>query len=113
MEWSSENPDVGRGSQEIIAVVPGRSVTSALDLGMDTPTTSKMVVTPTDAGTRVTWTLTTDFSGSLVGRYFGLALDSMVGPDYERGLAKLKTLAESTQASSPTGQETPVPPMPQ
>jgi uncharacterized protein YndB with AHSA1/START domain len=113
MEWSSENPDVGHGSQEIIAVEPGRSVTSALDLGMDTPTTTKMVLTPSDAGTRVTWTLTTDFSGSLVGRYFGLALDSMVGPDYEKGLAKLKALAELTQASSPTGQETPVPPIPQ
>jgi uncharacterized protein YndB with AHSA1/START domain len=113
MEWSSDNPDVGQGSQEIIAVEPGRSVTSALDLGMDTPTTTKMVLTPEGSGTRVTWTLTTDFSSSLIGRYFGLALDSMVGPDYERGLAKLKALAESSQVPSPSGQETPVPPMPQ
>jgi hypothetical protein len=117
MEWSSENPDVGRGSQEIIAIEPGRSVTSALDLGMNTPTTTKMVLTPEGSGTRVTWTLTTDFSSSLVGRYFGLALDGMVGPDYEKGLAQLKALAEASQASSqapsPTGQVTPVPPMPQ
>jgi uncharacterized protein YndB with AHSA1/START domain len=113
MEWSSDNPDVGKGSQEIIAVEPGRSVTSTLDLGMDTPTTTKMVLTPEGSGTRVTWTLTTDFSGSLVGRYFGLALDSMVGPDYEKGLAQLKVLAESSQTSMPSGQETPVPPMPQ
>jgi uncharacterized protein YndB with AHSA1/START domain len=113
MEWSSENPDVGRGSQEVIEVEPGRSVTNRLDLGMDTPTTAKLVLTPEGAGTRVTWTLTTDFSSSLVGRYFGLALDSMVGADYEKGLAQLKALAESPQASSPTGQVTPVPPMPQ
>lgn len=113
MEWTSDNPDVGHGSQEIIAVEPGRSVTSALDLGMDTPTTTKMVLTPAGSGTRVTWTLTTDFSSSLIGRYFGLALDSMVGPDYEKGLAQLKVLAESSQTSMPSGQETPVPPMPQ
>jgi len=113
MEWSSENPDVGRGSQEVIAIEPGRSVTSALDLGMNTPTTTTMVLTPEVAGTRVTWTLTTDFSSSLVGRYFGLAMDSMVGRDYEKGLARLKALAESAQAPSPTGQVTPVPPMPQ
>src|SRR5512133_1255803 len=37
MEWASDNPDVGRGSQEVIAVEPDRSVTSALDLGMNTP----------------------------------------------------------------------------
>jgi hypothetical protein len=117
MEWSSENPDVGRGSQEIIATEPGRSVTSTLDFGMDTPTTAKLMLAPEGAGTRVTWTLTSDFSGSLVGRYFGLALDGMVGPDYEKGLARLKALAESAQATiqapSPIGQVTPVPPMPQ
>lgn len=113
MEWSSENPDVGRGSQEIVAVEPGRRATSALDFGMDTPTTATLVFTPDGAGTRVTWTLTSDFSDSLVGRYFGLVLDGMVGPDYEKGLAQLKALAESTQAPSPTGQVTPVPPIPQ
>ena len=113
MEWSSDNPDVGNGSQEIIAAEPGRSVTSTLDLGMDTPTTTTMVLAPEGTGTRATWTLKSDFSGSLVGRYFGLALDGMVGPDYEKGLAKLKALAESAQAPSPTGQVTPVPPMPQ
>ena len=96
MEWSSDNPDVGAGSQQIIAVEPGRAVTSTLDFGMDNPTTSKMVLLPDGAATRATWTLETDLSGSLVGRYFGLALDRMVGPDYEKGLAQLKALAEST-----------------
>ncbi len=96
MEWRSDNPDVGTGSQQIVAVEPGRSVTSTLDFGMDNPTTAKMVLLPEGAATRATWTLETDFSGSLLGRYFGLALDRMVGPDYEKGLAQLKRLAEST-----------------
>ena len=113
MEWSSDNPDVGSGSQEITAVEPGRSVSSALDFGMNTPTTTRLVFTPEGTGTRVTWTLTSDFSSSIVGRYFGLALDGMVGPDYEKGLARLKALAEAAQAPSPAGQDTPVPPMPQ
>lgn len=96
MEWRSGNPDVGVGSQQIVAVEPGRSVTSTLDFGMGHPTTAKMVLLPEGAATRATWTLETDFSGSLVGRYFGLALDRMVGPDYEKGLAQLQALAEST-----------------
>jgi uncharacterized protein YndB with AHSA1/START domain len=135
MEWVSANPDVGSGSQEVIDAEPGRRVTHKLDFGMDNPTTSTIRLEPDGTGTRVTWTLDTDFSGSLVGRYFGLALDRMVGPDYEKGLAQLKAVAESTTpanappisapvtaaaassqpaaVASPTGQETPVPPMPQ
>jgi uncharacterized protein YndB with AHSA1/START domain len=135
MEWTSANPDVGNGSQEVIAVEPGRRVTSKLDFGMDNPTTSTINLVPDGTGTRITWALDTDFSGSLLGRYFGLALDRMVGPDYEKGLAQLQAVAESTlpadappisapgtagdappqpaAVASPTGQETPVPPMPQ
>jgi len=30
-----------------------------------------------------------------VGRYFGLVMDRMVGPDFDEGLANLKKLAES------------------
>jgi uncharacterized protein YndB with AHSA1/START domain len=96
MEWTSANPDVGNGSQEVIEIEPGRRVTSKLDFGMDNPTTSTISLMPDGTGTRVTWTLDTDFSGSLLGRYFGLALDRMVGPDYEQGLAQLKAVAEST-----------------
>jgi Polyketide cyclase / dehydrase and lipid transport len=135
MEWVSANPDVGSGSQEVIDIESGRRVTHRLDFGMDNPTTSTIRLEPDGTGTRVIWSLDTDFSGSLVGRYFGLALDRMVGPDYEKGLAQLKAVAESTTPAnappisapataaaassqpaavvSPTGQETPVPPMPQ
>jgi hypothetical protein len=135
MEWSSANPDVGSGSQEVIAVEPGHRVTSRLDFGMDNPTTSTIVLEPQGTGTRVTWSLDSDFSGSLLGRYFGLALDRMVGPAYEQGLAQLRAVAESTtpayappisapataaddssqpaEVASPTVQETPVPPIPQ
>ena len=119
----------------MLEVEPGRRVTSKLDFGMDNPTTSTISLVPDGTGTRITWTLDTDFSGSLIGRYFGLALDRMVGPDYEKGLAQLQAVAESTmpadappisapataagatpqpaEVASPTGQATPVPPMPQ
>jgi uncharacterized protein YndB with AHSA1/START domain len=128
MEWRSEDPNVGNGSQEVVAVVPDRSVTSTLDFGMGYATTATITLLPEAAGTRVTWTLDTDFANSIVGRYFGLAMDRMVGPDYERGLAQLKRVAEARYAGasaaadspaqadaagSPTEQDTPVPPSPQ
>jgi uncharacterized protein YndB with AHSA1/START domain len=128
MEWRSEDPNVGNGSQEVVAVVPDRSVTSTLDFGLGYATTATITLLPEAAGTRVTWTLDTDFANSIVGRYFGLALDRMVGPDYERGLAQLKRVAEArlagasisadnpaqaVAAGSPSEQDTPVPPSPQ
>jgi uncharacterized protein YndB with AHSA1/START domain len=126
MEWASDNPDVGKGSQEVVAVETDASVTNQLDLGMGKPSMATIRLVPEGTGTRVTWTLDSDFSDSIVGRYFGLMLDRMVGPDYEKGLAQLKAIAEATAAApvpppeaqpadagSPTGQDTPVPPSPQ
>jgi len=112
MEWTSDKPEVGSGRQEVIAVEPGRGVTYDLDLGMGNPTISTITLVPEADGTRITWALDVDLSGSVLGRYFGLLLDRMVGPDYERGLAQLKALAESgTPAASPYA--TPQPPSPQ
>lgn len=110
LEWTSAHPNVGSGSQEIIAIEPGRSVTSALDFGTGNPTTAKLLLVPEGAGTRVTWTLDSDLSSSIVGRYFGLAFDRMVGPYFEKGLAQLKALAESTAGSQATGEPAPVSP---
>jgi len=89
------NKDVGSGSQEIIAAKPDESLKVQLDFGdMGRPTADFLLV-PAGTATKVTWTLDQSFEGSLVGRYFGLMMDSMVGKDYERGLAKLKTLVET------------------
>jgi uncharacterized protein YndB with AHSA1/START domain len=112
MEWTSDKPEVGNGAQEVIAVEPGRSVTYDLDLGMGSPTTSTITLVPEASGTRITWALDVDLSDSLLGRYFGLMLDRMVGPDYERGLAQLKALAESLTPAAPS-YVTPQPPSPQ
>jgi hypothetical protein len=37
-----------------------------------------------------------EFAGSFLMRYFGLLFDSMIGADYEKGLAGLKAIAEAT-----------------
>ncbi|MEP6940820.1 MAG: SRPBCC family protein [Rudaea sp.] len=89
------NKDVGSGSQEIVAAKPNELLRVQLDFGdMGRPTADFHLV-PVDGGTKVTWTLDQSFEGSLVGRYFGLMMDSMVGKDYERGLEKLKALVET------------------
>lgn len=93
--WSSQSPDVGSGSQEIIESVPDRLVRQKLVFNdFDTENTATQTLTPEGDGTRIVWSYDTQFGGSLLLRYFGLILDGMLGPDYERGLQKLKTLVE-------------------
>lgn len=45
-------------------------------------------------GTLVTWTDAGDMGGNPFLRWVGLAIDKMIGPDFEKGLAGLKALAE-------------------
>ena len=48
------------------------------------------------ASTQVTWSLTGgEDAPKVIGGYFALAMDNMVGPFYESGLAKLKAAVET------------------
>lgn len=101
MEWTSDKPDVGAGSQQIVAVEPGRSVTTQLDFGPQGQAMAKLDITPEADGSRITWLFDTSFEGNYLGRYFGLFFDRWIGADYEKGLASLKALAESTPPAEP------------
>jgi effector-binding domain-containing protein len=92
--WSG-NDKVGTGSQTITAVVPDRAVDSDLDFGAMGVAKSKMTLSGAGNSTQVTWTLTIDMGKNPIAHYFGLTLDRMIGPDFARGLGKLKTLVES------------------
>ena len=94
MRWQSEHRDVGDGRQEIVAVEPGRSVTIRLDFGQDGANVTRIDLVPEGAGTRIVWSMHSDFGDNLVGRFLGPLLDRMVGPDFERGLENLKRLVE-------------------
>lgn len=103
MEWKSNDPNVGSGSQEITAVDPGKSQTVALSFGgmeMGKPSAT-YTLQPNGAKTVVTWTFDEDVGMNVIARYFGLMFDAMIGPDYENGLANLKAIAESTTAPPP------------
>lgn len=99
--WESESPDVGSGSQEIIESVPHTLIRQKLVFtDFDTDNTASFTLTPQGEATQVTWSYDSSFGGKIMYRYFGLMLDGMLGPDYERGLARLKTLVESLPAES-------------
>ncbi len=94
-KWSWQSKTEGNGVMEFTAAVPVERVDYALsfpDMGMSSRGELRLV--PDGAGTRITWTNEGDMGSSPVNRYFGLMMDSLVGPDFEGGLKNLKALAE-------------------
>lgn len=95
MAWSSEHPSVGQGSQEIKVSKPYEYVEVALDFGDQGPATARYELEPVGEATKITWSFQVDFGNDIMGRYVGLMFDRMVGAEYEKGLAKLKSVAEA------------------
>lgn len=94
MEWSSEHPQVGSGSQTIVESVPDERVVTALDFGPMGKADAFFDLEPAAGGTDVTWAFRTDLGMNPVSRWMGLMMDGWVGGDFETGLARLKALAE-------------------
>ena len=94
MSWSSEDPQVGQGVQEIIASIAEKRVETALDFGDMGTAKAEFLLDGKDGVTNVTWGLEADMGSNPVGRWMGLMMDSWVGADYEKGLKNLKALVE-------------------
>ncbi|MCG8435225.1 MAG: SRPBCC family protein [Gammaproteobacteria bacterium] len=102
MSWRSDNPDVGKGSQEIIESEPFTLVRVQLDFDdFGRPVSFYRLDANEDGGTLVTWGFDQDYGLNLIFRYIGLMVDDWVGADYESGLANLKTLVESMPPPAP------------
>jgi len=113
MSWQGDPNTVGSGSQEITESTPDKSIGVALDFGDMGKARAHFGLLPGSApgSTKVVWTLDTQaplaldgkFIWNVVGRYMGLFMDKMVGPDYEQGLARLKTLVEGFPVADISG----------
>lgn len=79
----------GAGSQTIIRSLPGREVAMRLDLGVMGEPIQTLTLEPVAGGTRVTWSLDAQLGSNPLRRLFGLGMDRMLGPIYDRGLANL------------------------
>jgi len=92
-EWKSESQ--GDGKMTFTAAEPAQHV--AFDLYFpDFGTTSQgeLRFTAAGGGTRVAWTMNGNMGKNPLFRWMTLFADSMVGKDFDEGLAQLKALAE-------------------
>lgn len=86
---------IGRGRQTIIESVPYERITMQFELGNQAPAAVTYTLSAEEEMTRVVWLHETDYGFNLVGRYFGLLQDSIIGRGQEEGLTRLKELAEN------------------
>lgn len=113
MTWKSQDPSVGSGEQSIVEADPYARIVTRVVFDGRQESTSILSLEPVESGTKVIWRLDADFplrldgnfGNDLVGRWFSRLLDRFVGADYERGLAKLKALAESLPSTDLAGLE--------
>lgn len=94
-KWSWKSKSEGNGSMEFVKVEPDRRVEYVLmfhDFNMRSAGAFRLESSA--SGTRVTWTNGGDVGSNPLKHYLAAAMDQMVGPDFESGLANLKALAE-------------------
>jgi uncharacterized protein YndB with AHSA1/START domain len=81
--------EVGTGSMTITSLDPGKN--TVLKLEFTAPwqsiATTNWATEPTAGGTKITWGYSQEMP--YFQRYFGLGMDKMLGPDFEKGLANL------------------------
>jgi len=90
------NKEVGKGQMEITEATPPSRVVVKLDFlaPFEAHNTAEFVLTPQGDATTVTWAM--HGPNLFVGKVMSLfaSMDSLVGKDFERGLANLKAVAE-------------------
>ncbi len=104
LNWESKDERVGSGSMAIAAVEPEKHVDMSIDFGGQGKAIASLILEPAGAGTNVTWGFDSDLGFNPIARYFGMMMDGMIGPDYEKGLARLKAVAEAPP-SAPVADE--------
>jgi len=100
MTWRSDKPEVGAGSQEVIAATENREVTVRLAFEGQGEALAGWTLEPQDGGTLATWSFDMGLGMNPVLRWMGLMIDGPIGADYERGLSRLKEVAEQEAAEA-------------
>lgn len=95
LNWVSKDPRVGSGQIAVTRIDPDKLVELSLAFGRRGNARSWIELVPNGGTTHVTWGFGADTGFNPVARYVGLAMDRAIGPDYEKGLSRLKAAAEN------------------
>jgi len=103
-KWTSNNKNVGSGDMTITSSSKDSIVTAMNFMDQGVATANFIFSKPDNSEdsstseTKITWTMDMDMGLNPIGRIFGLFMDKMVGPDFEKGLNSLKEVSEAIPA---------------
>jgi hypothetical protein len=97
------NQEVGEGRMTIEKSTPGSEVGIKLEFLRPFAATNTATFTfqQTPQGTKTTWAMDGKNNFASKAMHLVMDMDKMIGPDFERGLAAMKTVAENA-ANTPT-----------
>ena len=102
--WKGE--EVGSGKLTILESTPNAYIKTALEFDGRGGSFGGWDLEEKDGQTIVTWSMTSVAGMDPLGRAFNLFLDGMLGPDFEKGLAKLSTISKDLYAQRQQEMET-------
>ena len=96
------NDKVGEGRMTITDVKEGSSVTIKLEFLQPFPSNAEVVFAaePEGTGSSLSWTMVGQNGFASKAMQLFMSMDKMIGPDFEKGLAKLKTVSEGLAAAA-------------
>lgn len=95
--WKSEQENVGHGTMTIKESKPTAYVKTEMNFMENGIASGTFSLKPLENSTEVKWAMDSDAGWNLVARYFGLMMDKFVGPDFEKGLHLLDSVAQTVK----------------
>jgi hypothetical protein len=97
------NSDVGSGKMTLVEAAPSSKVGIRLEFiePFASTSTTTFALAPEGDGTRVTWTMDGRHNFVSKAMCVFMDMDKMVGGDFEKGLASLKSVGEAAAAAAP------------
>ena len=93
--WEGHPKKVGSGTMEITESVPNQRVKAHLAFKGRGEADAGWSLEDLGGGrSRLTWDFEADNRNNPIARIFGRLMEKFIGPDYEKGLAKLKAICE-------------------
>ena len=97
--WKGNPKTVGEGKLTITDSKASESIETYMDFGSQGTATSGWIFVEKNGKTEVTWDFDTDLGMNPIAKFFGTQMESMLGPQYEEGLASIKEVSEKQHAA--------------
>jgi effector-binding domain-containing protein/uncharacterized protein YndB with AHSA1/START domain len=101
VSWKSNNSDVGNGYQVTVEAEPGQRIKRELHFMEENgrPAFGTYTLVADGDGTRITWALDANMGSNPFMHLLGAVMQGAVVKDFDRGLANMKSRAESLPAA--------------